>query len=226
MYNKRYGRSSRWWLIVWCLLVGVGAVSGLGAQSAHAARPAPVPGKLGPVLPACSQCISQVSPTDGSTAQTDADGKVTISVSAQLNNNYTKFVIAIDQQNVDPTQIQVTGDPKAPTAQVRATLTDGRHHVDAEVDDANGPVAAFGWNFTVVVTATATPTLAPTTAPTTSTGGSGGSGGGTASNPTAAKGGILLNTVSLILFAVAVVGLLVIAFIAGMWFGGRRLPSP
>ena len=42
--------------------------------------------------------------------------------------------------------------------------------------------------------------------------------------PETDQGGIELNTVSLIFFSVAVVGLLVIAFIAGMWFGGRRLP--
>jgi hypothetical protein len=221
MKNKKPSLGSRWWLVVWCLFLGV--VGGLGGQSAHAARPGPVVRKMGPVLPMCSQCISDISPADGSTVQTDANGKVTISVTAQLNNNFTKFEIQIDQVDVDPTQIQVTGDPTAPTAQVQATLTGGKHHVFAQVDDASGPVASAGWDFTLVVTATPTPTVTPTTVVTAKGGGSGGGDGG---NPTAAKSGILLNTVSLVLFSVAVVGLLVIAFIAGMWYGGRRLPAP
>ncbi len=223
MYSQRSVVSSRWWLLLWCVVLGLGAAGGLGAQSAHAARPAPALGKLGPVLPACSQCISEVSPANGSTAQTDANGNVTITASAQLNNPYTKFVFTIDQVNVDPAKIQVSGAATSPTATVILPLAGGAHHAFVEVDDANGPVAGVGWDFTVVVTATATPTLAPTTAPTTNTSGSG---GGTGSNPTSAKSGILLNTVSLIFFSVAVAGLLVIAFIAGMWFGGRRLPAP
>lgn len=222
MKTKKHALHSRWWLLVWCFFLGAGLVVGLGGQSARAARPASALRRVGPALPACSQCISDVSPADGSTAQTDATGKVTISVSAQLNNNYTKFEIQIDQTAVDQTQIQVTGDPTAPTAQVHVTLTGGSHHVFAQVDDASGPVASAGWNFTVVVTATPVPSATPTTA---ATARAGGSSGGTPTNPTAAKGGIELNTVSLIFFSVAVVGLLVIAFIAGMWFGGRRLPT-
>ncbi len=222
MDTKKHALRSRWWLLVCCLFLGVGLAGGLGGQSVHAARLAPVQRRVGPVLPACSQCISDISPADGSTAQTDANGKVTISVSAQLNNNYTKFEIQIDQTAVDQTQIQVTGDPTAPTAQVQAVLSSGKHHAFAQVDDASGPVASAGWDFTVVVTATPVPSATPTRVATASTGGS--SGGGT-TNPTTAKGGIVLNTVSLIFFSVAVVGLLVIAFIAGMWFGGRRLPT-
>lgn len=223
MNTKKRALRSRWWLLVWCLFLGVGLAGGLGGQSVHAARLAPALRRVGPVLPACSQCISDISPADGSTAQTDANGKVTISVSAQLNNNYTKFEIQIDQTAVDQTQIQVTGDPTAPTAQVQATLTGGAHHVFAQVDDASGPVASAGWDFTVVVTATPVPSATPTRVATANPGGS--SGGGTSTNPTTAKGGLVLNTISLIFFSVAVVGLLVIAFIAGMWFGGRRLPT-
>jgi hypothetical protein len=222
MNGKKHALRSRWWLLIWCGFVTMGLAGGLEMRSARAAQPMLSLRKLGPVLPACSQCISDISPADGSTVQTDANGKVTISVTAQLNNNYTKFEIQIDQTAVDPTQIQVTGDPTAPTAQVQATLPGGKHHVFAQVDDASGPVAAVGWDFTLVVTATPTPTLAPTTVPTRS---GGGSGGGSSTNPTAAKSGILLNTVSLVFFSVAVVGLLVIAFIAGMWYGGRRLPT-
>lgn len=223
MNTKKHAFRSRWWLLVGCFFLGVSMAGGLGTQSAHAAQARATQRRVEPLLPACSQCISDISPADGSTAQTDANGKVTISISAQLDNNFTKFEIQVDQTTVDQTQIQVTGDPTAPTAQVKLVLTGGKHHVFAQVDDASGPVASAGWDFTVVVTATPVPSATPTTVATTGPGGP--SGGGTSTNPTTAKGGIVLNTVSLIFFSVAVVGLLVIAFIAGMWFGGRRLPT-
>jgi hypothetical protein len=222
MNNKKQSICPRWWLLVSCCFLVAGLAIGLGAQGAQAARPAATLGIMKPVLPACSQCISDVTPADGSTAQTDANGNVTITATAQLNNNYMKFTFTIDQVDVDPAKVQVAGAPTSPTATVVVPLTAGSHHVFVGVFDATGLVTSFGWNFTVVVTATPTSAVTPTTVPTVR---SGGSDGGTNINPTAAKSGLVLNTVSLVFFLVAVAGLLVIAFIAGMWYGGRRLPS-
>ncbi|HEU5198385.1 MAG TPA: hypothetical protein VFU32_02040 [Ktedonobacterales bacterium] len=203
------------WLLASSLLMAVVLMAGLGGQPARAASAYLLSHPSGQVRPfaGCAPCISQASPDDKSTVTPGPDGKVTISATAQLNDNYTTFTLSLDQAAIDQAQIQITAtDPTQPTLQYSATLTPGPHHAFVEVSDASGPVASFGWDFTVA--AAPTPTVKPTTPP--STGGSGGSGGSSGSSIFAPK------TLSIILFSIAGLGLLVIIFIAGMWYSGSR----
>ena len=208
----------RWgsWLVASSMLVAVVIVAGLGGQPAYAAAASllhPVSRQFTP-LEGCAPCISQASPDNGSTVSPGPDGKVTISATAQLNDNYTTFTLSLDQAAVDQAQIQITAtDPTQPTLQYSATLTPGPHHVFVEVSDAAGPAASFGWDFTVQ----AAPTPTPTATTASGSGGSGGSGGSSSSSSIFAP-----KTLSIILFSIAGLGLLVIIFIAGMWYSGSR----
>jgi hypothetical protein len=205
-----YALRLRWRLLMLAALLGALAVVGLSSQSARAASAAPARPFVG-----CAPCISQVSPADGSTATIDADGKVTISFSAQLVGNYAKFEFTLDGTAVDATQIQVTDtDPTQPTGQYRATLSAGQHSAFVQVFDANGPAAAIGWKFTVPQPPPPTPTPTKASSGGNNNNSTGSSGGG--------SGGISPQTLSIILFSIAGVGLLVMVFIAGMWYSGRR----
>lgn len=198
------------------MLLAALLIAGLDGQPAHAA---PASGlnsasnRLQP-LAGCAPCISQASPDNNSTVTPGPDGKVTISATAQLNGNYTAFTLSLDQANVDQAQIQITAtDPTQPTLQYSASLAPGSHHAFVEVSDAGGPEASFGWDFTVL----AAPTPTPTATTASGTGGAGGSGG------TPSSSGIFApKTLSIILFSIAGLGLLVIIFIAGMWYSGSR----
>jgi len=209
---------SRWRLLALALLVGALAVVGLGSQSAWAARAVPARALSG-VRPfvGCAPCISQVSPTDGATASFDPDGKITISFTAQLDNPFSKFEFTLDGTQVDNTQIQITStDPMQPTGQYRAALSAGQHQAFVQVIDSTASVvASFGWKFTAPQPPPPTPT--PTKAPA-----GGGSGGGGATADTSSGGFFTPKTLSILLFSIAGLGLLVIVFIAGMWYGGRR----
>lgn len=216
-----------WRLLVLALLISMVAVAGLGSPAARAASAAPghVPAVTRP-LAGCAPCIvAPVTPAANSTVMPDADGKVTISATAQLVNNYTKFFFILDNTTtIDTTKIQVTAtDPTQPTGTYKATLTPGQHTVTVQVDDTmTAPAASYQWSFTVTAAApTATATQASGGGG--STGGSGGNGG--SSNPTSSGGFFSPTTLSIILFSIAGVGLLVITFIAGMWYGGRRWVS-
>jgi hypothetical protein len=206
----------RSWLLASSMLLAVVLVAGLGGQPARAASAHLLSHPSGVIQPfaGCAPCISQASPDNGSTVTPGPGGKVTISATAQLNDNYTTFTLSLDQVAVDQAQIQITAtDPTQPTLQYNATLAPGPHHAFVEVSDAGGPEASFGWDFTVA--AAPTPTVKPTTPP--STGGSGGSGGSSSGSSIFAP-----KTLSIILFSIAGLGLLVIIFIAGMWYSGSR----
>jgi hypothetical protein len=207
---------SRWRLLALALLIGaVSTVGLLSAQPVGAALAASnrVPNLSHPLV-GCAPCISAVTPADGSTATIDQDGKVTMSFTAQLTNPFAKFVFILDNTQIDSGQIQITStDPMQPTGQYRATLSAGEHKAFVQVYDSNGPAAAIGWKFTVPQAPPPTPTSTKATA----NNGSGGSGGGDSSS-----GGLTPKTLSIILFSIAGVGLLVVVFIAGMWYGGRR----
>lgn len=204
-----------WRLLALAPLVGACAlvVSAQGASAAsvrvlHAARP----------LVGCAPCISSLTPAQNGTVQADASGKVTLTFGAQMTSPFVKFVLTLDGMAVDSTKIQVTStDPLQPSGSYTAALAPGHHLATVEVDDANGPEATFvGWGFTVqAAPVTPTPTKAPA-------GNSGGS--TTTTSPGAGSGSGLLSpkALSIILFSIAGVGLLVMAFIAGMWFSGRR----
>lgn len=199
-----------WRLLILAVLVGVLAIVGLGSQSAKAAPAVPMRPLVG-----CAPCISQVSPPDGSTATLDPDGKITITFTAQLNSTFAKFAFTLDNAPVDAALIQVSDpDPTQPMGTYRAVLSAGQHTASVQVFDTTGPVAAFNWKFTTPQPPTPTPT--PTKAP---AGGSGGSGG---ANTSGSSGLLAPKTLSIILFSIAGVGLLVMAFIAGMWYSGRR----
>ena len=210
-YNALQARS---WLLVASMLLAA-LVVGLGGQSAHAASQHPLRRSAGlqPFV-GCAPCISQASPDNNSTVTPGPDGKVTISATAQLNDNYTTFTLTLDKAAVDQAQIQISAtDPTQPTLQYSASLTPGSHHAFVEVSDAGGPQASFGWDFTVQ--AAPTPTVTPTK--TSGSGGTGGSGG-----PSSSSGIFAPKTLSIILFSIAGLGLLVIIFIAGMWYSGSR----
>ena len=133
--EKRAARAYGMLLGCWCLL-GLGM---LGAWDAQLAQAAGAPSRQQQIhlnLPACAPCITAISPAPGSTVQTDSNGNVTISATAQLLTNYTQFTFAIDQMDVPASQVQVTGDAMNPTATVVAPLTNGKHHVFAQVFDA------------------------------------------------------------------------------------------
>jgi len=199
-----------WRLLPLAVLVGALAVAGLSSQSAKAAPAVPMRPLVG-----CAPCISQVTPPDGSTATLDPDGKVTISFTAQLNNTFVKFVFSLDNTPVDAALIQVSDpDPTQPTGTYRAVLSGGQHTAFVQAFDTTGPVAAFNWKFTAPQPPTPTPT--PTKTP------AGGSGGNGSANTTGSSGLLAPKTLSIILFSIAGVGLLVMAFIAGMWYSGRR----
>jgi hypothetical protein len=203
------------------LLMGAFAAAGLGNPAASAASAAPGH-TTGVVLPAdCPPCIvAPVTPAPDSMVTPDASGKVTISATAQLANPYTKFFFIIDGTTVDTMRIQITAtDPTQPTGTYQATLAPGQHKVVVQVDDSQtAPAASFSWNFTVVAPSpTATATKASGGG---STDGSGNTDG--SSNTTSSGGFFSPTTLSIILFSIAGIGLLVITFIAGMWYGGRR----
>lgn len=199
-----------WRLLMLAALVGALAIVGLGSQSAKAAPAVSMRPLVG-----CAPCISQVSPPDGSTATLDPDGKITITFTAQLNNNFAKFAFTLDNAPVDAALIQVSdSDPTQPTGTYRAVLSAGQHTAFVQVFDTTGPVAAFSWKFTAPQPLAPTPT--PTRAP------AGGSGGNSSANTTGSSGLLAPKTLSIILFSIAGVGLLVMAFIAGMWYSGRR----
>jgi hypothetical protein len=203
---------SLWRLLTLALLVGACALL-VGAQGASAARP----------LVGCAPCISSLDPVQNGTVRANASGKVTLKFAAQMTNPFVRFVLTLDGTAIDSTKIQVTStDPLQPSGAYTAVLAPGQHSATVEVDDANGSEAAFpGWTFTVQA-APATPTPTPTKTPASS---SGNNGGNTPNPPAPASGssGLLSpRTLSIILFSIAGVGLLVMAFIAGMWFSGRR----
>ncbi len=212
--RRSYTVRSRWRLLALALLVGAIAAAGLGGQSARAARVGSTQARS-VARPFCSACISQVVPADGSTATIDPDGKITISFTAQLNANFSKFVFSLDNKQIDAAQIQVMDtNPMQPTGQYRAALSAGQHSASIEADDVNGPAASFSWAFTAPPPPTPTPTAA--------TAGSGSGGTGGASSDTGSGGFFTAKTLSILLFSIAGLGLLVMVFIAGMWYGGRR----
>ncbi len=220
MRSVHHLRSS-WRLLLLALLIGGGAAAGLGSPAARAASP--VSGyTTGAVRPAdCPPCIlAPVTPAPGSMVGPDANGKVTISATAQLANPYTKFFFIVDGTTVDTMQIQITAtDPTQPTGTYQATLAPGQHTVEVQVDDSmNAPATSYQWSFTVVAPS---PTATATAA---AVGGStNGSGDNSASGNTTSSGGFFSpTTLSIILFSIAGIGLLVMTFIAGMWYGGRR----
>jgi hypothetical protein len=200
-------------MLAFSVMLGALLLAGLGSQGVMAA-PAAASRPLGVARPlvGCAPCISQVSPADGSTATLDPDGKITISFSAQLVNNFSKFVFSLDNTQIDPAQIQVTDpDPTQPTGQYRAALSAGKHRAFVQVYDTNGPASAIGWTFTAPQAPTPTPTATRVPA------------AGPNGNNTGSSGGLFSpTTLSIILFSIAGVGLLVMVFIAGMWYGGRR----
>lgn len=167
-------------------------------------------------LAGCAPCIAQVSPESNGSVTPDADGSVTISATAQLNENYTAFTMSIDKVDVDPGKVQITGDPKEPTISYHAVIPPGQHHAFVQVSDANGPEASYGWDFTVQ----AAPMPSPTK--TTASTGPGGNGANDGSNTATNSGVFTPKVLSIILFSIAGVGLLVIVFIAGMWYAGNR----
>ena len=212
LYNALQSHS---WLLAASMLLAALVVVGLGVQPAHAASAHPLRRSAGlqPFV-GCAPCISQASPDNNSTVMSGPDGKITISATAQLNANYTTFTLTLDKVAIDQAQIQIAAtDPTQPTLQYSAALTPGLHHTFVEVSDAGGPEASFGWDFTVQ--AAPTPTATPKT--NTGTGGTGGTGG-----PSSGSSIFAPKTLSIILFSIAGLGLLVIIFIAGMWYSGSR----
>jgi hypothetical protein len=208
-----------WRLLPLGFLVAALALVGPGTGRASEARP----------LIGCAPCISSVDPPQGGTVQADASGKVTLTFSAQMVNPFVQFVLTLDGTAVDSTQIQITSnDPLQPTGQYTAALSSGQHSATVEVDDAGGAEASDGWTFTVQ--GGTAPTSSPSPSPTkTPKAGSGPTRTPTASSPgsttgtSGGSGGALSpETLSVILFSIAGVGLLVMAFVAGMWFSGRR----
>jgi len=207
-----------WMLVVW-LLMGMILTAGLGAHPAQTASAAPLAHLSDPVLPfvGCSPCISTLDPPNGGTVKADATGKVTLTFMAQLDNPFAKFVLILDGSTVAGGQIQVDQtDPMQPVGKYTAVLSGGQHTAEVDVSDSNGPAAAFpGWTFTVQAVPTPVPTATKTTG-STGPGGTSSSGGGTSA------GGFMPKTLSIILFSIAGLGLLVIIFIAGMWYAGNR----
>ena len=203
------------------VLMGAILIAGLGAQPAQAASLSLTQHSSGQVRPfvGCSPCISTLDPPNGGTAKADATGKVTLTFTAQLDNPFVKFVLTLDGTAVDSTQIQVDQtDPMQPVGKYTAALSAGQHSAEVDVDDSNGQAAAFpGWTFTVQAVPTPVPSPTKTTAGT-GTGGNTGNGSGTSSG----TGGFTPKTLSIILFSIAGLGLLVIIFIAGMWYAGSR----
>lgn len=208
---------SLWRLLAVLLLVGAFSLAGAGAQQASAA-PASKLGTARPLV-GCAPCISSLTPPQNGAVTADASGKVTLQFAAQLTANFVQFVLTLDGTTIDSTKIQITSnDPLNPVGQYTAALTPGQHTASVEVDDANGPESTFtGWTFTVQSSQSATPTPTPTRP-------SSGVGTATGSTPGTTSGSGLLapRTLSIILFSIAGLGLLVMAFIAGMWFNGRR----
>ncbi len=202
---------SSWRLTALAGLVGALTLVGLSGQAVKAAPVAPARSLAG-----CAPCIAEVTPANGSTATFDPDGKVTISFTAQLNNNYSKFVLSVDNTSVAANQIQVSStDPTQPSGQYRATLSAGKHAAFVQVFDVNGPAAAVGWKFTVPQAPAPTATSASTSA--------GGNNATTTGSSSGSSSGIFApKTLSIILFSIAGVGVLVMTFIAGMWYSGRR----
>jgi hypothetical protein len=218
MYLSRMLRCL-WLLLALAPLVGACALvvgaQGAGAASVggpHAARP----------LVGCAPCVSSLDPAQNGTVRADASGKVKLTFGAQMTSPFVKFVLTLDGTAVDSTKIQVTSnDPLQPSGSYTAVLAAGQHTATVEVDDANGPEATFpGWSFTVQA-APVTPT--PTRTPASNSGGNGSNPTTTTTPGTSSSSGLLSpKALSIILFSVAGVGLLVMAFIAGMWFSGRR----
>ncbi len=212
---------ARCWVVAAGLLIGVILAAGLGAQPAQAASASLAQRASGQARPlvGCSPCISTLVPTNGGTVQADASGKVTLSFTAQLDNPFAKFVLTLDGTVIDSTQIQVDKtDPMQPVGTYKAVLSAGQHTAEIDVADSNGPAAAFpGWTFTVQTVPTPIPTATKTTA-NTGSGGNNGNEGGT----TSGSGLGTPKTLSIILFSIAGLGLLVIIFIAGMWYAGNR----
>ncbi len=207
----------RSWLLASSMLLAVVLVAGLGGQPAYAASAYLLSRSSGQVQPfaGCAPCISDLEPAQNGTATPDASEKVTLSFTAQLTDPFAKFVLTLDNTTIDSAQIQVdTADPLQPTGKYTAALSAGTHTATIEVDDVNGPAASFpGWTFSVPTFPK--PTATPTT--TSASGGSGGSGGSSSGSSIFAP-----KTLSIILFSIAGLGLLVIIFIAGMWYSGSR----
>lgn len=210
-------------LLALLFLVGVIALAASGTSVASAATVSQ-PQTIRPLV-GCAPCISSLDPGQNGTVKADASGQVTLTFQAQMVNPFVQFVLTLDGTAIDSKKIQVTADdPLQPTGTYKAALSAGAHTASVEADDADGSEAVFvGWNFTVEASAaTPVPTKTPvsnpqgTSTPTTGntdTTGTGGSSSG--ASPT--------RTLSIVLFAIAGVGLLVMAFIAGMWFNGRQL---
>jgi hypothetical protein len=216
---------SAWRYVILALLVGAFSLAGAGATAAHATTH---PRSSASPLAGCAPCISSLVPAQDGTVQADASGNVTLSFGADMSADFTQFVLTIDGTAVDSTKIQVTSTaPLEPTGQYKAKLTAGAHSAAVEADDAGGAEATFApWNFTVQGSAATTPT--PTKTPAGGTGATKtpttGSTGttGTASTPGGGSSLISPKTLSIILFAIAGLGLLVMSFIAGVWYGGRN----
>ena len=207
----------RSWLLVASMLLGALLIAGLGGQPAHAASAYGLNSSSRSLQPlvGCAPCISALDPAQNGTATPDATGKVTLSFTAQLVNPFAKFVLTLDGTVIDSAQIRVdTTDPLQPVGKYTAALSAGAHTTTIEVDDINGPAATYpGWTFTVP--AAPKPTATPTT--TSGSGGNSGSGGTSSGSSIFAP-----KTLSIILFSIAGLGLLVIIFIAGMWYSGSR----
>jgi hypothetical protein len=211
-----------WRLLALLMLVGGVALAASGTRAAsaaslptsHAARP----------LVGCAPCISSLDPEQNGNVKADASGKVTLTFTAQMVSPFVQFVLTLDGTAVDGKKIQVTtNDPLQPTGTYTAALSAGAHTASVEADDADGSEAVFvGWNFTVdasavtpVATKTPVSNSGGTSTPTTGNGGADTGGSSSGIPPT--------RTMSIVLFAIAGVGLLVMAFIAGMWFNGRQV---
>lgn len=207
-------------LLALLLLIGAIALAASGTRAASAAS-LPTPRAARPLV-GCAPCISELDPEQNGTVQADASGKVTLTFKAQMVNPFVQFVLTLDGAVIDSKRLQVTtDDPLQPVGKYTAALSAGNHTASVEADDADGSEAVYvGWKFTVegsAVTpvATKTPVNNPAVTSTPPTGNSNNGDSSAGTPPT--------RTLSIILFAIAGVGLLVMAFIAGMWFNGRRL---
>ncbi len=217
---------SAWRYLVLALLVGAFSLAGAGATVARAAS-ARMLDSTRP-LAGCAPCISSLVPAQNGTVQADASGNVTLTFGADMSADFAQFVLTIDGTAVDSTKIQVTSnDPLEPTGQYTGKLSAGAHTASIEADDAGGSEAVFvPWSFTVEASAVAVPT--PTRTPTGGTGATKtpttGNTGNTEDTSTPGGGSSLIasKTLSIILFAIAGLGLLVMSFIAGVWYGGRN----
>ncbi|HEY7347723.1 MAG TPA: Ig-like domain-containing protein [Ktedonobacterales bacterium] len=210
-------------VLILAALLGSLAIAGLSSQLAHAA-----PASSARPFVGCAPCISSLDPAQNGTVTANVSGNVTIKFSAQLLNPFVRFVLTLDGTVIDNAKIQVTSnDPLQPTGQYTAALGAGKHTAMVEVDDTSGSAAAFpGWTFTVQAPPQ---TPIPTKTPASSSNGNGNNTGSNTGNSASNNSGnsssvglLSPKTLSIILFSIAGVGVIVMAFIAGMWYSGRR----